>query len=1000
NDKPHLAVAAHMRGEDEILTLLKCLGNLAAAGVKIDLDFLYGYPENHFFPKRAPSANAIRVQVGGAPILLPPLPVKAKPSEVIEEIVRPDQLITPPPAYESQPTQAVKIPPEIERLQTMMTELSANAAATAQAHEQFLQLSNEMTRQFGATFHLQNQLLGMLAGEEIDLRSPSFPNDRNSSAGHFGEPIAPVAFTRAQCLQFAVGSAGKVLGHQFDIIDTYKVRVRLPDEPLMLVDRILIVEGEKCSLGPGRIITEHDVLPGAWYLDGDRAPVCISVEAGQADLFLSSYLGIDHQVQGDRSYRLLDAKIQFHRGLPRPGETIRYDIHIDKFVRQGATFLFFFRFEGYIGDQHLITMTDGCAGFFTQSEVQNSGGIILTEEDRAANLRLRGTPYSSLLPLEKVSYDEAQLDALRAGDASRCFGLLFEKVELPPALRLPSGRMRLIDRVVSLEPNGGRWGLGCITAEADIHPDDWFLTCHFVDDKVMPGTLMYECCAHTLRVLLLRLGWITKKTDVCYEPVQGVPCRLKCRGPVTPSTRHVHYTVEVKEIGYRPEPYVLADAHMYADGDYIVFFKDMSMQMSGVTGEEIVSFWRQRTSSAARTAAGKEEIFTTDSPKTKAIFSKEHILEFAVGSPSKAYGEPYRIFDRERKIARLPGPPYCFMDRVVAIEPPPWVLKADGWVQAEYDLPADEWYFAADRSGVMPFCVLLEIALQPCGWLAAYVGSALKSNKDLKFRNLGGNATQHANILPKGQTLTMRSRITKVSEAADMIIEHFDFEVLSADGLIYTGNTYFGFFTHQALAQQVGLREAHYTPTADDLRHNQQQVFKDDAPFTPQAALKGQIHHPTGLQMPAKALRMIDGVDLYNPQGGPHGLGYVRGSKIVNPDEWFFKAHFYQDPVCPGSLGVESFLQLIKFAALQQWPQLTAARRFEMVTNAAHGWQYRGQVIPTNQKVQVDAVITRIQDGPEPVIMADGWLHVDGLTIYSMKNFGLKLANLNLRQIE
>ena len=117
-----------------------------------------------------------------------------------------------------------------------------------------------------------------------------------------------------------------MLGPEFDIVDTYKARVRLPDEPLMLVDRILSVEGEKLSLGSGRVVTEHDVRADAWYLDGNRAPVCISVEAGQADLFLSAYLGIDHQVKGRRTYRLLDAVIRFHRGLPQPGETIRYEI--------------------------------------------------------------------------------------------------------------------------------------------------------------------------------------------------------------------------------------------------------------------------------------------------------------------------------------------------------------------------------------------------------------------------------------------------------------------------------------------------------------------------------------------------------------------------------------------------------------------------------------------------------------------------------------------------
>ena len=61
--------------------------------------------------------------------------------------------------------------------------------------------------------------------------------------------------------------------------------------------------------------------------------------------------------------------------------------------------------------------------------------------------------------------------------------------------------MNLVHRVPALDPAGGDFGLGLIRAEADIHPGDWFMVCHFVDDRVMPGTLMYECCLHTLRIL-------------------------------------------------------------------------------------------------------------------------------------------------------------------------------------------------------------------------------------------------------------------------------------------------------------------------------------------------------------------------------------------------------------------------------------------------------------------------------------------------------------------
>ena len=118
----------------------------------------------------------------------------------------------------------------------------------------------------------------------------------------------------------------------------------------------------------------------------------------------------------------------------------------------------------------------------------------------------------------------------------------------------------------------------------------------------------------------------------------------------------------------------------------------------------------------------------------------------------------------------------------------------------------------------------------------------------------------------------------------------------------------------------------------------------------------------------------------------------MRGVKAVDPAEWFFKAHFYRDPVCPGSLGIESFIQLLKFVALQRWPQFKNSHRFGLLTGVKHTWIYRGQIIPENKLVTVEAVITKIQDEPVPTIQADGYLKVDGLPIYKMENFGIKLT--------
>ena len=137
---------------------------------------------------------------------------------------------------------------------------------------------------------------------------------------------------------------------------------------------------------------------------------------------------------------------------------------------------------------------------------------------------------------------------------------------------------------------------------------------------------------------------------------------------------------------------------------------------------------------------------------------------------------------------------------------------------------------------------------------------------------------------------------------------------------------------------------------------------------------------------------MVDRIDTLIPDGGPAGLGYIRGVKQVDPKEWFFKAHFYQDPVCPGSLGLESFLQLIKTMAMQRWPQLIHSHRFRMVEGARHTWGYRGQIIQSNNTVVVEAIVTRIEDGAAPIIRADGLLSVDGLPIYKMQNFELALV--------
>ncbi|MDY0213523.1 MAG: type I polyketide synthase, partial [Desulfuromonadaceae bacterium] len=713
-----------------------------------------------------------------------------------------------------------------------------------------------------------------------------------------------------------------------------------------------------------------------------------AVEAGQADLFLSAYLGADLQTKGKAVYRLLDAVVKFHSSLPKPGDVIRYDIYIERFFRQGDTWLFKFNYESSVNGKPLMSMHDGCAGFFSAAQLNDGRGVVHTELDLRPMQGKRSTDWHELVPMHTVEqYSASQIQALRGGDLAACFGPEFARLPIEHPYTLPGGHLELVDRVIHVDPTGGRYGIGQIKAEMDIQPDDWFLTCHFCDDNVMPGTLMYECCLHTLRVFLMRMGWVTAEGEGHWEPIPGIESQLKCRGQVTETTKVATYEVNVKELGYRPEPYAIVDALMYADGKPIVEITNMTIQLSGLDRNAMEARWNAATSGvssqlkhsssmgSSMDGAAVIKAKTGKSASAKpALYDYAKILAFSNGNPSEAFGEPYRVFDSERRIARLPRPPFQFLDRITAIDATPWKMIAGGGIEAQYDIPFDAWYFAQDRSDNMPLSILLEIALQPCGWMAAYMGSALTSTIDLCFRNLDGNAMKLRPVTRDSGTLTIQVKPTRVSSSAGMIIQCYDFEVSDSDGPVYRGDTVFGFFSKAALANQVGIQGA--TPYVAQLPEQQ----------------RGEVpgSYPTQAPFPDVQLRMLDNIDMYISDGGPQGLGYLRASKVVNPEEWFFDAHFYQDPVCPGSLGLESFIQLIKYAAVRRWGG-NEATTFECTAlNTEHHWSYRGQIIPANKHIGVEAVITHI-DEAQRTITANGLLRVDDKIIYSMHDFIVKI---------
>jgi len=989
-NKPHMARAACYPGQKATSLILRLLANCLAERVPVDLSILY---PSSLDMVETPFGPRIHAMLGGKAFTPAPPPATQRVSQPGAE--KPKDKETRRRTRDAgrgnlKIKSEKKLPSGTVNVQVdpLAAQIAETAALNAESHQTYLRFASTMAQALTENINLQMALLQQMAangemtaarGTRGAGRNPLGPLELVAQKTVPGVVSSPSPrFNREMCMEFAVGSIAKVLGPEFAEVDSYSTRVRLPDEPLMLVDRIMTVEGEARSMTSGRVVTEHDVTAERWYLDGGRIPTCIAVEAGQADLFLSGYLGIDFISKGKAVYRLLDAVVTFHRGLPVPGDVIRYDIRIDHFFRQDQTYLFRFNFEGTVNGEPLLSMKNGCAGFFTAQELAAGQGIVHTKLDLLPQPGIKPDNWRELAPLAVESYDETQVDAIYAGDLGTAFGPFFADLGLERPYTLPGGYLKLVDRVVELDPHGGRYGLGQIRAEMDIHPDDWFLTCHFCDDNVMPGTLMYECCMHTLRIYLLRMGWIGEEGATWCEPVPGVDSGLKCRGQVIDTTRTVTYQVSIKELGYAPEPFAIVDALMFADGKPIVEIPNMSIRLAGLNRDKVEGLWTGTVPGSQGTVPfvpplkEKGQFPCGNSPKKVPLYDYDKILAFSAGNPSEAFGEPYRIFDRERKIARLPRPPFQFLDRITSVTGEPFKLLEGATCVAEYDVPSDAWYFQAARQPEMPFSVLLETGLQPCGWLAAYLGSALTSQTDLKFRNLDGNAVQHRPVTPQSGTLMTRVKITRIASSGGMIIQNYDFAINDDLGPVYTGDTVFGFFSAESLAQQVGIREAKpYQPTETEVARGEQFNYPVDAPF------------------PDSQLRMIDHIDLFVPNGGPQGMGFIRGSKLIDSDEWFFKAHFYQDPVCPGSLGLESYLQLLKVVAVQRWG-CDAGSAFETVARGEkHSWNYRGQIIPSNGQVLVETVVTAIDD-EQKLLKADGYLSVDGKVIYQMKDFSLR----------
>ncbi len=816
-------------------------------------------------------------------------------------------------------------------------------------------------------------------------------------------PLPGPKFDRKQLEILSSGRISDVFGPEFVGQDQYAIQVRMPEPPLLLADRVTGIAAVAKSMGKGTIYTETDVRADSWYLNEGRMPSGVHIESGQADLLLISWLGADFQNKGERKYRLLGCELTWHEGkdggtLPAIGDTLKYDIHVDGHAAQGAVRLFFFHYDCRIDDKPRLTVRSGQAGFFTDQELAESGGVLWDAETGEHKKDARVDPPA--IALTKRSFSSEDLRVFTEGRPWECFGPAFDWTK--SHVRTPTfqaGKMLFLREVTDLDPTGGPWGRGYLRATWPVTPDDWFFVGHFKNDPCMPGTMMFEGCVQAMAFYLAAMGFSVDKDGWRFEPVPDLAYALRCRGQVVPTSKNLVYEIFVEEVVSGPIPTLYADLLCTIDGLKAFHARRVGLRL---VPDWPMETWRHLPKGPeARVAefdhmkrlplvkygglAGYKE------PKPVAVssegfpFDYQALLACAWGKPSDAFGPIYKRFDSPRKVARLPGPPYHFMSRILKVDGPLGGMKIGTTMECEYDVPAECWYFEDNGYVTMPFCVLMEAALQPCGWLASYVGSALGIDKDLLFRNLDGTGTTYADILP-GDTFRTQTKITNISQSSGMIIESFDVKCFVGDKLVFTMNTVFGYFPPEAFHNQVGLP---YTPD------EKTRIFAPQAADVVNLRAQPARYFEGPVRLPGQMSCMLDRVVERTPAGGKKGKGFYRAVKDVDKGEWFFRAHFYQDPVQPGSLGVEALVQLVQFAMLDRGLDNTVPNgRFEPIAfDKATTWRYRGQVTPKNKQILYEIEVTdEGTDERGAFMIVDGALWVDDKRIYAVKNMAMRIV--------
>jgi len=151
------------------------------------------------------------------------------------------------------------------------------------------------------------------------------------------------------------------------------------------------------------------------------------------------------------------------------------------------------------------------------------------------------------------------------------------------------------------------------------------------------------------------------------------------------------------------------------------------------------------------------------------------------------------------------------------------------------------------------------------------------------------------------------------------------------------------------------------------------------------ACARGELFGNGNAQLPLPPMLMFDRITNISEQGGSVGKGVVEAELDINPNLWFFKCHFQNDPVMPGCLGLDAMWQLAGF--FLGWLGGIGKGRALGVGEV----KFTGMVLPTAKTVSYYIDLKRVIMRRLAIVIADGIMKVDGNIIYEAKDLRVGL---------